>query len=68
MEKKFSKIVIFYFIFGLVFACVYAWFYHWPALSLFSPGFFMVAFTWPIQIFGFVGDFMYYGFAGKSLI
>lgn len=68
MEKHFSKIIIFYFIFGLVFAVIYTWFYHWPALSIFSPGFFMVAFTWPIQIFGFIGDFLTYGFAGKTLL
>ena len=65
MEKKLATFAVVYFVVGLVVAILFALFYHWPALSYFSPGFYVVVLTWPIQVFGFVSDFQYYGFAGK---
>jgi hypothetical protein len=65
MEKKIGTFAVIYFIIGLAFAITFAWFYHWPALSYFSPGFYVVVLTWPIQIPGFIYDFQYFGFAGK---
>lgn len=67
MEKKITIFAVIYFIIGLLFATTYAVFYHWPPLSFLSPGFYMVILTWPVQISGFIGDFQYYGFAGKTL-
>lgn len=68
MDKKIGTFVIIYFIIGIIFASIFAIFYHWPPLSFFSPGFFVVAFTWPIQLFGFISDFQIYGLTGKTLI
>jgi hypothetical protein len=65
MEKKIAAFAVIYFLIGLVFAIIFALFYHWPALSYFSPGFYVVVLTWPVQIPGFVSDFQYYGFNGK---
>lgn len=67
MEKRITTIAVIYFVIGLIFASVFAIFYHWPPLSFFSPKFYSVVFTWPFQIFGLIGDFQYYGFAGKQL-
>lgn len=67
MEKKITVIAIIYFIIGLIFASIYALFYHWPILSFFSPGFFVVALSWPIQLPGFIIDLNYYGLSGKTL-
>ncbi len=67
MEKKIISVAIAYFVIGLVFAIIYAIFYHWPPLSFFSPGFYAVLLTWPIQLLGFISDFQYYGFTGKTL-
>lgn len=67
MEKKIATIAVVYFVIGILFAIVFAIFYHWPILSLFSPKFYIVVFTWPFQIFGLIVDFQYYGFAGKIL-
>ena len=66
----FSSLVplgILYIIIGLLFAIIYAIFYHWSAFTLFSPGFYIVAFSWPIQLPGFILDFQLYGVAGKQL-
>lgn len=68
MEKKLATFAIIYFILGLIFASIYAIFYHWPPLSFFSPGFFAVVFTWPVQLPGLFYDFQIYGLAGKTLI
>jgi len=68
MEKRLGTFVIIYFMVGLIFAAIYAVFYHWPPLSFFSPGFFSVVFTWPIQLPGFLVDFQIYGFPGKTLL
>jgi hypothetical protein len=67
LEKKLSIVAIFYFTIGLFFAVCYALFYHWTLFSFFSPGFYMVILTWPIQIPGFLADFQQYGWAGKVL-
>lgn len=67
MEKKLTIFAIIYFVIGIIFASLYALFYHWPPLSFFSPGFYVVALTWPIQLPGFISDFSYYGFTGKTL-
>jgi hypothetical protein len=67
MEKKIATAGIIYFVIGIFFAFIYALFYHWPLLSLFSPGFYMVVVTWPIQVLGFVMDFQVYGLTGKVL-
>lgn len=67
MEKKIATFAIIYFIIGILFAIFYALFYHWSALSFFSPNFYIVALSWPLQISGFLADFRYYGFAGKML-
>lgn len=67
MGKKISTFVIIYVLIGLVFATGFALFYHWPTLSFFSPGFYAVVATWPIQIPGLLRDFNYYGWAGKVL-
>ncbi len=67
MEKKVTTVAVAYFIIGLFFAICYALFYHWGVLSLFSPGFYAVVLTWPIQLPGFIFDFQYYGFAGKII-
>ncbi|MDO8498467.1 MAG: hypothetical protein Q7S44_01655 [bacterium] len=68
MEKKLTTFAIIYFIIGLVFAISFALFYHWPGRSFFSPGFYVVVLTWPIQIPGYLSDFQIYGLAGKTLI
>lgn len=68
MSKKLSTFAIIYFVTGLIFAIIYALFYHWPGLSFFSPGFYAVVLTWPIQLPGFVLDLQYYGLAGKVLV
>lgn len=56
-----------YFIFGLIFAFAFALFYRWEPLGYFSPGFYAVILTWPLQITGFIQDFLIYGLAGKSI-
>jgi len=68
VEKKIINFVVIYFLLGLIFATIFAFFYHWPPLSFLSPGFYAVTLTWPIQLPGFVWDFQYYGFAGKTLL
>lgn len=67
MEKRFATFAIIYFCFGIVFAIAFALFYHWEAFSFFSPGFYIVILTWPAQIPGFLKDFQFYGFSGKTL-
>ena len=64
-ERWISLFAILYFMFGIVFAFVFAWYYSWPAAGYLSPGFWSVAVTWPYQAFGFLNDFLYYGFQGK---
>ncbi len=66
-EKNLATVGIVYFIIGLFFAISYALFYHWSILSFFSPGFYAVILSWPIQIPGFISDFQVYGLAGKAL-
>ncbi len=66
-EKFISNIAIIYFFAGFVFAIIFAFYYHWPALSFLSPGFFVVAFSWPLQIGGFGGDLINYGLSGKPI-
>lgn len=68
MEKKIGALIVAYFVIGLIFAVVYALFYHWPPLSFFSPGFYVVLLSWPIQLPGFLSDFQFYGIAGKTLL
>lgn len=65
MNKKLSIFIIIYLIIGLLFAIGFALFYHWPPLAYFSPGFYGVIVSWPIQIPGFIYDFRIYGLAGK---
>lgn len=65
LEKGLSIFFILYFSLGIIFAFLYAIYYHWTPLSYFSPGFYNVVFTWPIQIPGFIKDIMYYGLSGK---
>lgn len=67
MEKKITTIAIIYFIIGLFFAIAFDFFYHWGVRALFSPGFYVVALTWPLQLPGFIADFQYYGLTGKVL-
>jgi len=67
LDKKISSLAIIYFTIGILFSILYALFYHWPPLSFFSPGFYAVVFTWPIQVPGFIFDLQTYGFAGKIL-
>ncbi len=66
-EKIIANLGIGYFLFGVVFAASFAIYYKWTALSFFSPNFFAVVFTWPIQILGFTGDLLTYGLAGKPI-
>ncbi|MFH0937275.1 MAG: hypothetical protein V1808_03195 [Candidatus Daviesbacteria bacterium] len=68
MEKRIATLAIIYFVIGIFFAIAFSLFYHWPRLSFFSPGFYVVVLTWPIQIPGFFFDFQIYGFTGKILI
>ncbi|MBI2011585.1 hypothetical protein HYS91_02335 [Candidatus Daviesbacteria bacterium] len=67
IDKRIGTIAAVYFIIGLIFAILFALFYHWTLLSYFSPGFYMVILTWPIQLIGFVPDFLQYGFSGKPI-
>lgn len=67
LEGKLSTIGILYFVFGFFFAIFYALFYHWEAFGFLSPGFYMVAITWPFQLPGLIFDFQIYGMAGKVL-
>ena len=67
-EKKLSSVGIVYFMIGILFALIYSLFYHWEFLSFFSPGFYAVVLTWPIQIPGFLLDLQTYGLTGKTLI
>jgi hypothetical protein len=64
-EKRLSFLSILYLMFGLFFAVIYAFYYKWPLVGYFSPGFFMVLFSWPYQAIGFIRDLLYYGLAGK---
>lgn len=66
-EKIITNLAIAYFLIGVVVAIFFALYYKWTALSFFSPGFFAVVFSWPLQIIGFISDFLNYGFAGKPL-
>ena len=66
-EKIVANLAISYFVFGIIFAVLFALYYKWSGFSFFSPGFFAVVFTWPLQIGGFLGDFLTYGMAGKPL-
>ncbi|MDO8618710.1 MAG: hypothetical protein Q7R49_02060 [Candidatus Daviesbacteria bacterium] len=66
-EKIITNIAIGYFLIGVVVAILFALYYKWTALSFFSPGFFAVVFSWPLQMPGFIGDFLSYGFAGKPI-
>lgn len=66
-EKIIANIAIAYFIFGVVFAASFAIYYKWSAFSFFSPHFFTVVFTWPLQLLGFLGDLLTYGLAGKPI-
>ena len=67
LEKAITTVLILYFFIGIVFTIIYALFYHWSALSFFSPGFYTVVISWPLQVKGFISDFSYYGFSGKVL-
>ena len=66
-EKLISSIAIGYFIIGVIFAAAFAIYYHWSPLSFFSPGFYSVIFTWPIQTIGLFNDLLIYGLAGKPI-
>jgi len=67
-EDKISVFFTLYFMFGIVFALYFAWYYHWDFYGYFSPNFFAVVFTWPIQAIGFVKDLLYYGsLTGKPI-
>lgn len=68
MEKRLATFAIIYFIIGLLFAIIYALFYHWTTLAFFSPGFYVVILSWPLQIPGFLADFQTFGLSGKTLI
>ena len=68
MDKKGKRITTFaiaYLLVGIIFALYYAYYYHWTALSYFSPPFYSVILTWPIQIPGLIKDIQYYGLSGK---
>lgn len=67
MSKKVSVILILYFLLGVVFAFAFALFYRWTPFSYFSPGFYAVILTWPLQANGLLQDFLTYGLAGKPL-
>ena len=67
LEKVVANIAISYFVIGIIFATLYAVYYKWTALSFFSPGFFAVVFSWPLQAIGFIGDLLTYGLAGKPI-
>ena len=67
IEARLSTLGILYFVIGLIFAFAFAFYYRWPAVGYFSPGFYMVIFTWPFQVVGFVKDLLYYGLAGKPI-
>jgi hypothetical protein len=67
LEDRLSLFAILYFMAGIIFAIYYAWYYHWEFYGYFSPGFFMVVFTWPIQAIGFVNDILYYCPGGKAI-
>jgi hypothetical protein len=68
LEDKLSLFAILYFMTGIIFALYYAYYYHWEFYAYFSPGFFMVVFTWPFQILhGFMADILYYGPGGKPI-
>lgn len=66
-EKLVSSIAIGYFITGVVFASAFALYYRWSLLSFFSPGFYSVIFTWPIQTIGLFNDLLNYGLTGKPI-
>lgn len=66
-EKIIANLAIVYFLIGFVFAIFFAIYYKWSYLSFMSPHFFIVAFTWPLQVGGFAGDLFYYGLAGKPI-
>lgn len=66
-EKIIANLAISYFIVGIVFTTLFAIYYKWTALSFFSPGFFAVVFSWPIQAPGFIGDLLTYGLSGKPI-
>ena len=66
-EKIVANLAIWYFVIGLIFAISFAIYYKWTAFSYFSPGFYMVLLTWPIQLPGIFFDFQQFGWAGKVL-
>ncbi len=63
-----SNIAIGYCMIGFVVAILFALYYRWSYLSFLSPGFYSVILTWPVQLIGFLSDFLRYGLAGKPLI
>ncbi len=65
LNKLFPTFAAIYFITGLLFALFYAYFYHWPLLGFFSPGFYVVILTWPVQTIGFIPDILTFGLSGK---
>jgi hypothetical protein len=67
LSKRITTFIIAYLMLGLVFAICYALYYHWTPLAYFSPGFYAVIVTWPLQAFGLLKDIQYYGWAGKPL-
>lgn len=66
-ESILSLAAILYFMFGVLFALCFAWYYKWPTVGYFSPGFYVVIFTWPFQTTGFIRDILYYGLSGKPI-
>lgn len=68
MERKLATAGIIYFTLGILFALIYAMYYHWGAFSFFSPGFYIVVLSWPVQIPGFINDLFIYGLSGKELL
>jgi hypothetical protein len=61
LESRLSLIAIVYFMAGVIFAGFFAWYYHWPFVGYFSPGFYMVIFSWPYQAIGLIKDISFYG-------
>lgn len=67
IEKIVTTVATAYFFIGLFFGFFYALFYHWEVLSFFSPGFYTVVLSWPVQAPGLFNDLRYFGFSGKTL-
>jgi len=64
-KGRLATFFIIYLMVGLLFAVCFAVYYRWPPLGYFSPGFYAVILTWPLQLIGFVKDIFYYGLQGK---